>query len=127
MTYRLAADAVLLVHLAFIVFALCGAALVAWRGLLAWLHLPAVAWAIYIEFTAGLCPLTHLENLLRRQAGDAGYADSFVEHYLVPIIYPAGLTPTVQLTLAAVVLGVNLLAYLLLLRRWRRGARRAGV
>ena len=125
MAYRLAADAVLLAHLAFIVFALFGAALVAWRRGWIWLHLPAAAWAFYVEASASLCPLTHLENHFRRLAGESGYSNSFVEHHVLALIYPSGLTPTVQLALAGVVLSVNGLAYALLIRRWRRRATRA--
>ena len=111
MIHRLAADAVLLLHLGFILFVLLGGVLaVRWR----WaplLHLPAVAWGVYIELSGGLCPLTPLENRLRIAAGDAGYAGGFIEHYLLPLIYPAGLTTEIQYVLAAIVLGVNALAY----------------
>ena len=122
MHLRLAADAVLLLHLLFIVFALLGGLLVLrwrWRWL-AWLHLPAVFWAVTVEALQLLCPLTPLENDLRHAAGQAGYNTGFIEHYLLPIIYPAGLTPTIQLWLAAFVLLLNLLIYGLLLWRWRR-------
>lgn len=67
------------------------------------------------------CPLTGWENQMRRAAGEAGYASSFIEHYLWPLIYPAGLTPDIQLWLGALVLLINLLVYLLLLRRWKQG------
>lgn len=108
---RLAADAVLVLHLAFIVFVLLGGLLaLRWRRA-PWLHLPAAAWGGYIELSGGLCPLTPLENSLRRAAGEAGYAGSFIEHYLLPVIYPAGLTQEIQYLLAAIVLGMNALAY----------------
>lgn len=108
---RLAADAVLVLHLAFIVFVLLGGLLaLRWRRA-PWLHLPAAAWGVYIELSGGLCPLTPLENSLRRAAGEAGYAGSFIEHYLLPVIYPAGLTQEIQYLLAAIVLGMNALAY----------------
>ncbi|MEP7276556.1 MAG: DUF2784 domain-containing protein, partial [Betaproteobacteria bacterium] len=74
MSDRLLADAVVVAHLLFIAFALAGGALVLWRPRIAWLHLPALAWAAYIEFTATICPLTPLENLFRQRAGAAGYA-----------------------------------------------------
>lgn len=110
---------VLLLHLGFILFALFGALLVMrWRWLL-FLHLPAAAWAVFIELSGAGCPLTALENHFREQAGQAGYAESFVEHYLLPVIYPAGLTPALQWTLAGVVLAVNLLLYGWLLRHRR--------
>ncbi|MFZ3202264.1 MAG: DUF2784 domain-containing protein [Pseudomonas sp.] len=107
-------------HLLFIAFTLLGGLLVLrWRWL-AWLHLPAVFWAVTVEALQLLCPLTPLENDLRHAAGQAGYSTGFIEHYLLPIIYPAGLTPVIQLWLAAFVLLLNLLVYGLLLWRWRR-------
>lgn len=121
MHFRLAADAVLLLHLAYIVFAVLGGLLaVRWRWL-PLLHLPAVAWAFYVEFTGSLCPLTSMENSFRLSAGQSGYAGGFVEHYLLPLVYPAGLTREVQLILAATVLGVNLAVY-----AWLVVHRRAG-
>src|SRR5436309_1356508 len=118
---RVLADAVVVFHLGFIVFVLAGGILVvAWRRRVAWLHLPAVAWAAYAEFTATICPLTPLENLLRRQAGQSGYAGGFVEHYLIPIVYPAALTPAVQTVLGTIVVAVNVVVYAIAWRRWRR-------
>jgi hypothetical protein len=107
----LAADAVLLLHLAFILFALLGAALVAWRGWIAWLHLPVLGWGVFIELSHGICPLTPLENSLRRAAGAAGYEGGFIEHYLMPLIYPPGLTATQQVWLAGVLVAVNVVLY----------------
>ena len=119
---RVLTDAVVVFHLGFIVFALAGGVLViTWRRSVAWLHLPAVAWAAYAEFTATICPLTPLENALRLRAGQSGYAGGFVEHYLIPIIYPAGLTPNAQGVLGAVVIAVNLLFYAI---AWRRASPR---
>ena len=117
MGYRLAADAVVVAHGAFILFAVLGGLLALRRRWLALLHLPAVAWALFIEATGRICPLTPLEVSLRIAAGDAGYDGGFVEHYLIPIIYPAGLTRGVQFVLAAFVLAVNLAVYALVLRR----------
>jgi hypothetical protein len=115
-----AADAVLLLHLLFIVFALLGAALL-WRWpRIIWLHLPAVLWGAYVEFSGSLCPLTPLENRLRRAAGEQGYSSGFVEHYLLPLIYPEGLSRDMQAWLGAVVVVVNLLLYGLWLARRRR-------
>ena len=112
MTARLAADALLLLHLAFVVFALFGGLLVAWRAWFAALHLPTAAWAAWIEASGGICPLTPWENRLRQRAGDSGYEGGFVEHYLIPVLYPAGLTPALQQRLALVVVAVNLAIYL---------------
>lgn len=117
MGYRLAADAVVVAHGAFILFAVLGGLLALRRRWLALLHLPAVAWALFIEATGQVCPLTPLEVSLRVAAGDAGYDGGFVEHYLIPIIYPTGLTRGVQFILAAFVLAVNLAVYALVLRR----------
>src|SRR6266480_3518283 len=104
MLYRIAADAVLVVHFAFVLFALLGGLLVLRTPGLAWLHLPAVVWAAFVEFTGRICPLTPLEVALRQAAGDAGYAGDFLEHYLLAVIYPEGLTHDVQITLGATVL-----------------------
>ncbi|OYD53884.1 hypothetical protein CGK74_09900 [Thauera propionica] len=117
MLYRLAADAVLLLHLGFIVFVLLGGLLaLRWRRA-PLLHLPAVVWGVYIELSGGLCPLTPLENRLRVLAGQAGFEGGFIEHYLLPLIYPADLTRDTQFVLAGVVVIVNLLAYGFVLRR----------
>ena len=122
MLLRLAADAVLVFHLAFIVFALLGGLLaIRWRWLV-WLHLPAAGWGFFVEVTGRICPLTPLETMLREQAGSSGFSGGFVAHYLVPLIYPAGLTPDIQWLLAGVVVAVNLAVYggLLVHRRTAR-------
>ncbi|MBM7059685.1 DUF2784 domain-containing protein [Pseudomonas sp. UL073] len=119
MSYRLLADGVVLVHGLFILFVLAGGLLVLrWRRL-AWLHLPAVAWGMLVELMHWRCPLTPLENRLRLAAGEAGYPGGFVEQYLIPLIYPAGLTVQIQLWLGLVVVLVNAAVYLFVLRRWR--------
>lgn len=111
MSAAVAADAVLLLHLLFIVFAVFGAALL-WRWpQLVWLHLPAALWGATIEFTGGICPLTPLENRLRRAAGEQGYSGGFVEHYLMPLIYPEALTREVQWLMGGVVVAINLALY----------------
>lgn len=117
---RLAADAVLVAHLAFIVFVLAGGLLVLRRPIWAAWHLPAVAWGAFAELTATICPLTPLENSLRRAAGAAGYEGGFIEHYILPLIYPAGLTPSVQIVLGLVVLLVNVPVYAIAWRRRKR-------
>ncbi|MDH3997904.1 MAG: DUF2784 domain-containing protein [Desulfuromonadales bacterium] len=111
MLSQLAADAVLILHLLFILFALFGGLLVLHRRRWMWLHLPAVLWGVWVEWAGKLCPLTPLENHFRHLANGQGYEGGFVQHYLLPLIYPAGLTPTVQLVLGAVVIAVNLLVY----------------
>jgi len=120
MFLHLAADTVLVAHLLFILFVLFGGLLVLrWRWL-AWLHLPTAAWGVIVEMLHLQCPLTPLENSLRQAAGQAGYSAGFVEHYLMPIIYPAGLTPQVQWWLAALVLLLNGLIYGLVWLRFKR-------
>ncbi|UFI43790.1 DUF2784 domain-containing protein [Pseudomonas savastanoi] len=118
MFYRVAADAVVAFHLLFIVFVLFGGLLVVSRPWLALLHVPAVAWGAAVEFLHLYCPLTPLENTLRSTAGEQGYDGGFVEHYLIPLIYPAGLTPGIQLWLGGIVLLVNVSVYGLLLMRF---------
>ena len=111
MSSRILADAVLLLHFAFIAFAVLGGLLV-WRWpRLAWLHLPAAAWAAGIAFLGGICPLTPLENRLREAGGEAGYDGSFIEHHLEALIYPGWLTRDIQVGLGAIVLAVNLACY----------------
>lgn len=106
-TALLLADAVLLLHLAFVLFVLLGGLLaLRWRSIL-WVHLPAVVWGAFVEFSGWICPLTPLENWLRTQAGENGYQSDFVMHYVLPLLYPAGLTQEIQLILGAVVLIVN--------------------
>jgi hypothetical protein len=117
MAYAFLAGVVLLLHLGFILFVLFGAlAVVRWRGLLPW-HLAAAVWGVGIELSGAICPLTWAENHLRRLAGGAGYRDGFVEHYLVALIYPAGLGRSTQYLLAAAVLAVNAILYAWMLSR----------
>jgi hypothetical protein len=115
--HRLLADIVLVAHLAFILFVLGGGLFaIRWKRAMR-LHLPAVAWGVAIELFGWICPLTHLENHLRALAGESGYQTTFVEQYLLPIVYPEALTRRVQLLLAFAVLGVNALIYAAVLRR----------
>ncbi|PKM32922.1 MAG: DUF2784 domain-containing protein [Gammaproteobacteria bacterium HGW-Gammaproteobacteria-12] len=122
MAWRLAADALVLIHLGFILFVLLGGLLLLRWPRLIWLHLPAVAWGIVVECLHLGCPLTPWENQLRGMAGQAGYDGGFIEHYLIPLIYPAGLTPQIQIWLGAIVVLVNLTVYAWLIWRWRNKA-----
>lgn len=119
MVYRLLADLVLLLHLGFICFVAVGALLVLRRPRLIWLHLPCVAWGLYTAFTGTLCPLTPLENWLRRLGGQAGYAGGFIDHYVSRLVYPPGITAGQLALLGGVALAVNLGAYGVLWRRRR--------
>ena len=128
MADRLAADAIVALHLAFVAFACLGGVL-AWRDLrLGALHVPAAAWAVFVEWSGRVCPLTPLENALRARAGEASYAGGFVERYLLPILYPAGLTHDVQTVLGAIVVALNLAIYSVAIARHRarRSAQRSG-
>lgn len=117
MAFRLAADGVLLLHLAFILFALLGATLsLRWRWM-PYVHVPAAAWGFFVELTGRVCPLTHMENYFRIKAGQTGYAESFIEHYILNIIYPSGITRDTQFVLAGVVVVVNVAIYGWLLYR----------
>ncbi len=111
MGYRWGADAVALLHFGFVLFVILGGFLVVRWPRVAWAHLPAVVWGAAIEFAGWLCPLTPLENWLRRQGGEAGYSGGFVESYLVPILYPHGLTRGLQIGLGVAVLVVNITLY----------------
>jgi hypothetical protein len=122
MPERIAADAVLIVHFAFILFVVFGGALILRWPRIAWLHVPAVFWAAVVELTGWICPLTPLENTLRRSSGKPAYAGDFVEHYLVALIYPEGLTRGTQMLFALLVIAVNALFYAVLLSRMRRRA-----
>lgn len=120
MLYRAAAEGILLFHLVFIGFALFGAVLLTrWRWLMV-LHIPAAAWGVFIELSGGICPLTYAENFLRHRGGESGYSETFIEHYLLAVIYPAGLTREIQLVLAAVVVVVNVAIYAWLLLHFRK-------
>jgi hypothetical protein len=115
--YGLLADAVLVAHLAFVLFVTLGGLLVLkWRRL-AWLHIPATAWGATIEFAGWICPLTPLENDLRARAGQSGYEGDFIARYLMPVVYPDGLTRQDQLLLGSAALAINLAIYVWLLRQ----------
>ena len=120
MAYRFAADAVLVAHFAFIAFVVAGGFAVWKRRWLMTLHLPAVLWASFIVASGRICPLTFVENARRAHAGQQGYGDSFIEHYLLRIIYPPGLTPGLQMTLATIVVILNVAVYARFLGRRRR-------
>jgi len=117
MIYRLAADLVVLTHLAFVLFVVLGALLVLRWPRLMWVHLPAAIWGAMIEFGGWICPLTPLENRLRHQGGTTGYGEGFIDHYLVPLIYPTGLTRSMQIGLGIGVVVLNLGIYVWIARR----------
>ncbi len=119
MLFRVLADAVVVLHLAFILFAVLGGLLVLRWPRAMWVHLPAAAWGAVVELFGWICPLTPLENQLRRAGGAAAYSGGFVERYVVPIVYPAELTREIQIALGCAVVGINAAIYLYV---WRGAA-----
>ena len=123
MSYQLSADIVVVLHLGFVGFVMFGGLLVLRWPRVAWLHLPAAAWGAWVEFAGWICPLTPLENWLRRQSGESGYSVDFVERYVMPVLYPAALTRDIQWVLGGLVVAVNVVLYAIVVRR-RRTIRR---
>jgi hypothetical protein len=119
MFFRGAADLVLVMHLAFVLFVVLGGLLaLRWRRV-AWVHVPVALYGATIEFLGFVCPLTPLEVWLRRRGGEAGYEGGFIEHYIVAVLYPRGLTREIQLVLGTAVLVLNGIVYLVWWRRRR--------
>jgi hypothetical protein len=116
--YRVLADAVVLLHLLFIIFALLGGLGILWRRWVLAIHIPAAIWIAIVELNGWICPLTPLENRLRDASGAAGYAGGFIEHYIIPLIYPVGLTPNIQIVLGALAIVTNLAIYSFVAYRW---------
>ena len=124
MGWRILADLLVIVHLAFAAFVVFGGFLAwKWRRVV-FAHLPALAWGFWVEISGQICPLTPLENHLRHLAGEAGYRGGFLDHYLVSILYPPGLTRLDQSLLAALLMAINGAAYYRLLRSRRHLGRR---
>ena len=121
MVYRALADCIVLVHAAFVAFVMLGGFFAWRRRAVLWAHVPAAVWGAAIEFAGWTCPLTPLENALRARAGLEGYRGGFVEHYVIPLLYPAGLTRPAQAVLGTLVVVVNFVAYTILIRRTFRG------
>jgi hypothetical protein len=111
MSQALLADLLVVAHFAFIAFVVAGGVLVRWWPTVAYAHLPAFAWAAYVTFTGAICPLTPLEVALRRSAGQGGHESGFVEHYIVPLIYPPGLTRPLQVAIGAAIVTINVAVY----------------
>lgn len=126
MPYSLLADLVVTIHLLFVLFAVFGGLLVfRWRVVI-WVHLPVLLWAVLIEFIGWICPLTPLENWLRRQAESGAYQGGFVEHYIMPVLYPVDLTREIQIILGVMILAFNLWVYWLLFRQGRSSTDKSG-
>ena len=117
------ADALVVLHLAFIIFVIFGGFLtLKWRRLV-FVHPLAAIWGALIEFSGWICPLTPLEQKFRQAGGTAGYTTTFIEHYLLPVIYPAGLTRELQIFFGFSVVAINAVAYFILIRRMVREKR----
>lgn len=126
MGYRILADVLVLLHAAFVLFVVGGGLLVLRWPRLARIHLPAALWGVLLELFHWGCPLTRLENHARLLGGEAGYPGGFIDHYIIPVIYPSGLTPQTQVVLGLLLLVFNLLVYARLSVGWRaRAARRS--
>ena len=120
MIYHLLADLVVVIHLLFVFFVMSGGLLVLRWRIFAWIHIPSVFWAALIEFCGWICPLTPLENHLRIKGGSSGYATGFVEHYIIPLLYPSQLTRKLQIFLGLLVVAVNLVIYLWIWHPWKK-------
>jgi len=121
MLYRVLADVVVILHLAFVMFVLFGGLLALWKPRIVWLHLPVMAWGAAVEFTGWFCPLTPLEQWLRLQGGESSYRSDFIEQYVLPVLYPAELSRDLQLVLGMLVVMINVAIYGWPLWRPRRG------
>jgi hypothetical protein len=125
--YAILAALVVVAHLAFVVFATLGGMLALRWPRIAWVHVPAAAWAAFVEFSGRICPLTPLEGELRRRAGLEVYSGDFVANYVFPVLYPEGLTRDAQVAIGAFVIVVNAAAYGFVVARLRSGVRQARV
>jgi hypothetical protein len=117
MLSKIFADLLVTLHLSFICFVVLGGLLLLKYRWMVFLHIPAVIWGAMIEFNGWLCPLTDWENYFRVSANQKGYQDGFIEHYLIPVIYPSALTETIQIVLGSLVILINLLVYIYVIRK----------
>ena len=120
--YQRLADLLLVLHLGFVAFVLLGGVLVLRWPWFAWLHVPAVAWGVFVECAGLICPLTPLEIALRLRGGAAGYSGGFIEHYFTAVLYPDGLTRELQCILGSLALAINVAVYWRVVVRRRREA-----
>jgi hypothetical protein len=118
MIYNFLADMVVFVHLLFILFVILGGLLVLKWKWVAYLHIPSAIWGVIIEFVGWICPLTPLENRLRHLGGESGYSGDFVEQYIIPLVYPSGLTREIQIMLGIAVIVINMAVYFVVIRWW---------
>ena len=121
MVYRFLADLLVVAHLCYVVFVVLGGLLVLRHPRLAWVHVPCALWGALVEFAGWICPITPLEIALRERGGELAYSGDFVAHYLIPVLYPAVLTRTIQIALGTLVVALNVGVYTRL--AWRRAGR----
>ncbi len=117
---RVCADIVLFAHFAFVIFAVLGGFLVLWKRRVAWIHIPVVVWSSVVNLANWVCPLTPLENWFYAKAGKSGYGGGFIQHYIEPLVYPAGMPRDMELIAGISVLVWNAMVYAIMLMRWRR-------
>ncbi len=118
MIYTILADAVVIFHLLFIIYALAGGLLYFWRSWLVFFHIPAAMWIVIVEINHWVCPLTPLENTLRDMGNTEMYSGDFISHYILPVIYPPGLTENTQVLLALAAFTVNAIIYAMIIRNY---------
>ena len=122
MLLSLLADLVLVVHVTFILFVVLGGLLVLWQPRIAWVHIPCAIWGAWVEFAGWICPLTPLEVDLRTRAGEIGYEGGFIERYVTAALYPQGLTREIQIGLGIAVVAVNVIIYVVAIKRARNNS-----
>lgn len=120
--YNFLANAVVGVHFLFILFVVFGGLLVIRYPKMAFAHIPAAIWGAFVEFSGWICPLTPLENYFRSLAGEQSYSGDFIQRHLIPVMYPENLTPKIQLILGGIVVVVNVVVYVIAIRKYRRNA-----
>jgi hypothetical protein len=120
MPYRILADIIVLIHLLFIIFVVFGGFLAFYKKWFVWVHIPAAVWGALVELTGWFCPLTPLENRFRISGGAVGYEGSFVEQYIIPLIYPENLTRNTQIAMGISVIVINAVIYFFLIKRYRK-------
>ena len=122
MLLSLLADLVLVVHATFILFVVLGGLLVLWKPRISWVHIPCAMWGAWVELAGWICPLTPLEVDLRTRAGEIGYEGGFIERYVTAALYPQGLTREIQIGLGIAVVAVNVIIYVVAIKRARNNS-----
>ena len=121
--HELAADIILIIHFAFILFVIFGALLFFVTTKIIFIHLPALIWGLYIELTHSICPLTYLENWLLQKANLTTYSEGFIQYYLVPIVYPTNLTKDIQIYLGIGLIVINIVIYAFIFGKMKKNSK----